>query len=374
MHRDTVPKSTSPVGIFAIMLLLLMLMATIFLILIQNVDEFSQYFGGTMLKIATDVALVAFLALFAGYIILRGGQYRKNLEIMVERLQKSNNILQVLNAIQSSANAHMNAERLLQESLEAIMPITSSIGTIYLLEDNTARLKPWASYGMDLSLDSIPEYNMGEGIAGKAAAYVQTVEDETAHSKSETGEGSTPGKGMTRIAIPITAGNKVLGVLMAATMKGSYSDEEKTLLHAVTDVLGNSLVNARLYDITRRALDNSKRSQSYLESFILEAKMGVLVIDSNGMVLIANREAERYLNLEARDILGKDAFETLNALEWRGNLLVQAFKSCFVDGLGAQFNDSIDDDQETMAVTVNVFPLFKEKQELIGAAATVVKS
>ena len=363
MDESTKSKS-SPVGVFSIALLVLMLLATVFLILVQNVDQFSQYFGGTLAKIATDVALVAFVAIFAGYIFVRAGQYHKKLEMMLEKVQKSNMRLQVLNEIQSSANVDMDADRLLRESLDSAMPLTSAMGTIYLLDESSSKLKARASYGMDIGLDKIPEYDVGEGIAGKAAAYAETIEDQSA----------TQDAVMARIAIPIKAGNKVSGVLMAATRKGSYSEEEKTLLHAVSEVLGNSLVNARLYDITRRALDNSRRTQNYLESFILEAKMGVLVVDANGMVLIANREAERYLNLQARDILGKDAFETLNSIGGRGNLLTQAFKSCFANHLGAQFADSMNDNHETIVLTVNVFPLFDGKQELIGAAATVIKA
>jgi putative methionine-R-sulfoxide reductase with GAF domain len=372
LDEENISKSMSPVRGFSVVLMVFMLIATVFLILIQNFDKFSQYFGGTMLKIATDVALLIFVAVFAVFILLKAGQYHKRLEVILDQVQKSNMLLKVLNSIQSSANADMDTERLLRESLDSAMPLTSSIGTIYLLDDNSSKLKARASYGMDISLEKIPEYDIGEGLAGKAAAYEETIEDRAA-GKSDEDKPDTLAT-MARIAIPIRAGNKVSGVLMAATQKGSYSDEEKTLLHAVSEVLGNSLVNARLYDITRRALDNSKRTQSYLESFILEAKMGVLVVDSKGMVLIANREAERYLNLQAKDILGKNAFDTLNSVEGRGNLLIQAFQSCFANRLGAQFSDSMNDKHETIALTVNVFPLFGNKQELIGAAATVLKA
>jgi GAF domain-containing protein len=365
-------KPRSKVGFFPIALLVLMLISTAFLILIQNVDQFSDYFGGTMLKIATDAALVVFFALFAGYIFLRAAQYRKRLEAMLDKLQRSNSLLQVLNEIQTSANADMDSDRILHEVLDSVMPLTSSIGTIYLLDENASKLRARASYGIDVDLDRIPEYNLGEGIAGKAAAEMEIVESQAAGQGQEKG-GEAPAK-MARIAIPITAGGKVRGVLMAATEKGSYSEEERTLLNAVSEVLGNALVNAKLYDITRRALDNSKRTQGYLESFILEAKIGVLVIDSKGMVLIANREAERYLNVQARDILGKDAFTMLDTSERRGSLLVQSFQSCFGDKLGAQYNDNMSDNHELIPVTVNVFPLFGGNQELIGAAATIIKA
>jgi len=371
MDINEARKQRGPNRAFSILLIILMIVVILFLILVQNVDRFSDFFGSTTLKIVFDVALVVGLTLFAAYILLRGAEYRKNLESMVERLQKSNTLLQVLNAIQSSANATLDAQRLLEESLEAVMPLTSSIGTIYLLDEGTSRLKPRASYGTETPLENIPGFAIGEGMAGMVAQSGQPLEDPS----GETGGGNAASRStMARIAIPIKAGNKVMGVMIAGTTRGSYSQEENTLLHAVSGVLGNSLTNAKLYNITRRALDATKRTQSYLESFIREAKIGVLVLDNRGAVMIANREAERYLHVQLKDILGKDAITTLGGMDQRGQRLVQGFQSCLNDRLGVQFSHPVDDDPANPLVLVNVFPLFRDKDEVIGAAATFINT
>ena len=57
------------------------------------------------------------------------------------------------------------------------------------------------------------------------------------------GAGASPP--MTRLALPIKAGNKVMGVLVTGTTKGDYSEEEVTLLHTVTEVLGIREVAAK---------------------------------------------------------------------------------------------------------------------------------
>jgi nitrogen fixation/metabolism regulation signal transduction histidine kinase len=134
------------------------------------------------------------------------------------------------------------------------------------------------------------------------------------------------------------------------------------------------LTNSKLYDITRRALDNSRKTQGYLESFIMEAKIGVLVIDDGGMVLIANHEAENYLHIQYKDIMGKNAFDILGASQWRGQRLAQAFTSCLADKSSLQYSHPLEDDPASLAADINVFPLFKEKEELIGAAATFRKT
>jgi PAS domain S-box-containing protein len=179
---------------------------------------------------------------------------------------------------------------------------------------------------------------------------------------------------MFRYALPINAGNRLVGVMVAGTTKGLYSDEEKVLMHAVAEVLGNSLTNAKLYNLTRRALDTTKKTQGYLESFIREARMGVLVLDERGAVMIINQEAERFLGVQQRDIMGQNAMDMLRGRQGRGQQMIQGFQSCFKEKLGVQYTEPVYDESDSQTVLINVFPLFREKGELIGAAATITRA
>jgi PAS domain-containing protein len=360
-------REKGPISVFSVLLLILIIAVFAFLILIQNVDRFSDYFGGTTLKIITAVALLLLIGLFAAYIIQRGLEYRKNLEHMVERLQKSNDLLQVLNNIQSSANATLDAQLLLEQVLDEVMPLTSSLGTIYLINEETSRLRPRASYGTDTPLDNLPDFPIGEGIVGQVAQSGEPLMDRSPAGQ----EGGRPS--MTRLVLPIKAGNKVMGVMITGTNKGDYSEEEVTLLHTVTEVLGNSLTNAKLYDITRRALDASKRSQQYMDSFVHESKIGILVLDGKGMVMITNSEAEHYLHVEAKDLLGKNIFESLENLGPRGQHLAQAFKTALEDKTAARFKHTLDEEPSRPYITISAFPLFNKQGEVTGAASTFIK-
>jgi hypothetical protein len=362
-----------PVNTFSIILLILIIVIFAFLILIQNVDRFSEYFGGTTSKIITAVALLLLIGLFAVYIIQRGMEYRNNLELMVERLQRSNDLLQVLNNIQSAANATLDAQILLQQVLDEVMPLTSSLGTIYLISEETSRLRPRASYGTDVPLDNLPDFPVGEGMVGRVAQSGEPLMDRASPGRGRDNLPAGNRPSMTRLALPIKAGNKVMGVMVTGTAKGDYSEEEMTLLHTVTEVLGNSLTNAKLYDITRRALDSSKRSQQYMDSFVHEAKIGMLVLDGNGVVMIANREAEKYLHVEIRDLLGKDVFVSLDGLGPRGQHLAQAFRSALEDKTAARFKHTLDEEPSRPYMTVSAFPLFNKQGDIIGSASTFIR-
>jgi PAS domain-containing protein/uncharacterized integral membrane protein len=365
MANRRTSSADRPVSVFSLVLMILMIVVIIFLVLVQNVDRFSEFFGGTTFKIIFDIAIVAGLVLFAAYLFTRSSEYNRRLETMVDRLQKSNMLLEVLNSIQESANTNLDAQGLLEGSLEAVMPLTSSLGTIYVLDEETSRLMPRARYGTDTPLRDLPDFAIGEGIVGMVAQSGEPVEDR--------GEGSRA-TGMFRYALPIKSGNRVVGVMVAGTSKGMYSEEEKTLLQAVSEVLGNSLTNAKLYSLTRRALETTRKTQGYLESFIHEARMGVLVLDDRGAVMIINQEAGIYLGIEKNDIMGRNALETLDALGARGQELARGFRECYREKQGSHYTQPVYDDTAMQNAVVNVFPLFKEGGELIGAAATISSS
>ncbi len=367
MNGGRVDKERRPVSIFSVILMILMIVVILFLILVQNVDRFSDFFGSTTFKIIFDAALILGLVLFAAYIFTRSAEYNKRLEAMVDRLQKSNMLLQVLNNIQSSANANLGAQGLLENSLESAMPLTSSLGSIYILDEQTGRFVPRARYGTETPLEELPDFAIGEGIVGMVAECGEPVED-------NGGEGASRRTGMVRYALPIKAGNRITGVMVAGTTRGGYSDEEKTLLQAVCEVLGNSLTNAKLYNLTRRALDTTKKTQGYLESFINEARMGVLILDERGMVMIINQEAERFLGAQQADLLARSAIEVLRGMDTRGHQLARGFQDCFRERQGLYYTQPVYDDPGTQTVLVNVFPLFRDKGDLIGVAATINKT
>lgn len=352
-------------SVFSLILLILMIVVIIFMTLVQNIDSFSDFFGGVTFKIIFDVALVAGLILFTVYIFTRNADYNRRLEEMVKRLQRSNMLLQVLNSIQERANTNLDAQGMLEESLEAVMPLTSSLGTIYILDEDTSRFVPRARYGTETPLQDLPDFGVGEGIVGRVAQSGEALDD--------AGESPARASGMVRYALPIKSASRVVGVMVAGTTRDSYSEEEKTLMQAVSEVLGNSLTNARLYSLTRRALETTRRTQSYLESFIHEVQIGVLVLDERGTAMIVNQVAEEFLGSNKEDILGRSAVEALSAFDARGQNLARALRDCYRERRGLQYDQPTGGEAPGRTVLVNVFPLLRDNGELIGAAATIGK-
>jgi hypothetical protein len=374
MEENEKVNGGGPVSTVSIVLILLMLAVTVFLFLIQNIDRFSSYFGGTLYKVIFDVALTLLFFLLIIYIFHRSSSYSRKLEGIVERLRQSNTMLQVLNAIQSNANATLESHALLDESLASVMPIVSGIGIVYLFDEGESYLLPRACFGIDAALESLPRYSLGEGLVGRSAELGQPLEEGSEAAGAARAEGGGAKSPMYRIALPIKTGSKVIGSMMAGRQGQAFTPEEKILLHATAEVLGNSLTNAKLFDITQRALDTTRRTQNYLESLLREGQIGALVLDEKGAILYINVLAEAYLEAQGSDIRGKNYKEALAGLGWRGQRLIQAIEGCLDQRVGAQFNHPLNDDPESLLMLIRVFPLFEEKGDFIGAAATLIRS
>jgi len=374
MNKANRVARRAPVRASSVIILSLMLMVIIFLILMQNIDIFSEYFGSTIYKIIFDAALVTLVILLLVYFLLRNSSYHKELEEMVRRLEASNLLLQVLNNIQSSANATLDSVKFLQESLQTVMARLSSQGVIYMLDEETSRLKPCIFYGEDINSDNLRDYEMGEGIIGQVAQSGKAVDAEFALPQEGKRTRNFDENSGSYMALPIRTGNKVVGVLFVESARKVLTPEEATLLAAVSEVMGNSLTNSKLYDITKRALDNSRKIQAYMESFIMDLRIGVMVIDDIGTVLITNKGAQNYLQLQANEILKKNIHQVLDSSGWRGHRLLQGFQSCLTEKRGIQYSHPLEDDPSSLAMEVNIFPIFKGKDELTGAAATFTKT
>ncbi len=355
-------QAKRPVSVLSVILLFIMALIIIFLVLMQNVESLKDYFGSTTFKVIFDGALVLCLALFAAYIFSRSVEYHRNLEEMVKKLERGNALLKALNDIQARATASLDAEGLLEEALDTVMPLLSSLGTIYLLDDENSLLVPRVSHGSDARLEDMPSFAIGEGIVGKVAASGAPLEDRGG------GEGA---RGLFRYAVPIRAASKFMGVMLAGTTAGPYDEEAKTFLNAVSDVLGNALTNAKLYDLTRRALETTRRSQGYLEGFVSEAPMGIVLVDEKGAVMVANREALVMLGVRQGELQGRTVSELQMLAEGGLKELSRALNACISAGQCGRIALPDPGAGSHATVIADVFPLRHGKKEATGAAATL---
>jgi PAS domain S-box-containing protein len=115
------------------------------------------------------------------------------------------------------------------------------------------------------------------------------------------------------LAIPLTLGDQVLGTLLLRHHKPScFQQEQAALLIAASRQISITLNNAELFQLVRQQAENlsvllkEQQVETGRSRAILEAVAdGVLVTDSNNLVILFNASAEHMLGIVSDQVVGK---------------------------------------------------------------------
>ncbi len=181
------------------------------------------------------------------------------------------------------------------------------------------------------------------------------------------------------MAVPLVMGEDVLGALLLLHRgAGFFHQDQIALLEATARQIGIALNNAELFNLIR---DQSEHLGSMLREQQIEASRsraileavadGVLVTDSQGRITLFNASAERILNVQANQVLGKalDHFPGLfgkAASEWM--LTIRRWSSdpaAYQEG--ENYAERLDLDQARIA-SVHLAPVFW-RQEFLGTVS-----
>lgn len=146
----------------------------------------------------------------------------------------------------------LNPKGLLKSALEKVIELTNSdLGVVYLMSESGEILKPFVAHGIDC--EGLAELSLSDGAAGFAAAERRTVrlKDIPPECYVQTNLGF--GRALPRevAAFPITYKEKVLGVMLLATL-GSYQEDELPLVEYLTSQIGITLDNALTHEKVER--------------------------------------------------------------------------------------------------------------------------
>lgn len=165
-----------------------------------------------------------------------------SIRLREQRLDRFNEISKILIEFSDPA-------QLLDKSLSRMVELTgSSIGAVYLVDENGAALKPAAAYGV--GEDELKKLGIGEGIAGKCASEMKTV-----HLENITDPELSLEAGFFRIRptslvwFPMLYKGKLSGVLVIGSLKPYYLDEIKHIERLIAQIaiaLDNALVHKEM--------------------------------------------------------------------------------------------------------------------------------
>jgi GAF domain-containing protein len=186
----------------------------------------------------------------------------------------------------------------LEEVLRGLLTTTihlmreASAGEIWLLEEQSGKLKVWASQGETVA--EISELRVGDGIVGQVAASGKphlsaNVEEDVHFVRRLVGTKS-------EVAVPMLLGHQVIGVLnVEHPQSNAFSEEEDIpLLEAIASQVVIAMENARLYDQLSRQV---KEKDQLLQALRDEQRKNTAAVSLAAVSAVATDLVHRMNNV-----------------------------------------------------------------------------
>ena len=221
------------------------------------------------------------------------------------------------------ANSH---NELAQSLLSALAPLLNvGHGVVYIWEKTTRRLQLVGSFGFRERKGLNTSFALGEGLVGQCARErVPITLTQPPADYIRIGSGLGEATPQVIAVAPVLHGGQVLGVVELASFR-AFGERETSLLDSLMPVLAMTMQilernletqhllaetqeQAKRMEAQAAALDAQqgelKRTEAWFRSIIESAPDGMLVLDHNGLIILANPEAERIFGYEHGQFLG----------------------------------------------------------------------
>ena len=181
---------------------------------------------------------------------------------MAEAVVNRDRRLTQYTALSSLVDLSMSSDKLLQGTLDKVIEISRGmLGVIYLLEEGSNRLVPYASHALDL--DALDPLKIGEGIPGQVALERESrsiyVGDKGTELALEVGVGSVMPRYLAYF--PLLYRGELLGLLLLGFAQSTPEDERVLLdylARQVAIILNDAASQRRISDlVTRDPLTNA---------------------------------------------------------------------------------------------------------------------
>ena len=237
----------------------------------------------------------------------------------LEDLTLERDRVEALYRITSELSASLDLDRVLAEALSLInRAVGVSQGAILLLNPGTGYLVYRAALGRSKGLPrggKETRFSRGVGLAGWVLETGEPaiVPDVARDPRWAPDEDRPNPERRSALAVPLSAGEDVLGVLLLFHPQVDYfSADHLKLVSAAATQVATAINNAELYQlITNQAerlgvmLRTQRAEAAKLQAIVEGIADGVLVLDTNQEVILANPAVALILGLDPRAIVGR---------------------------------------------------------------------
>jgi len=220
-------------------------------------------------------------------------RYRHDTDVLRRRVD----ILETLSNVGRSVTASLDLDEVLKLVVDAAVEITGAEeGSLLILDESTGELTMRASRNFQDEFVRTFRLPIDDTLAGEVVRTGKPVLlDEKSPQKIKTSY-----LVKTLIYVPLKIHDKVIGVLGVDNRESerSFSHQHITSVSALADYAAIAVENARLFAGT--AIERNK-----LEAILTRIEDGVIVVDTEGNLVLANRIARELFSLNDKEITMK---------------------------------------------------------------------
>jgi two-component system NtrC family sensor kinase len=201
---------------------------------------------------------------------------------IVDEMRRNSEQLSALNRISLTVSSSLQMEEVLANTIDIIISVLQ-IGSVrvYFLAEGGEHLYLAAARGLSREFVENPlvqQRALGQGLLGEVAQHGETVIAEDANQVGALYRDAIKEEGLQSVVfIPLRSKGRTVGVLSASShVSEKFSSQQIEFLTSIGNQIGMAVENARLYEETRKALENVRAAQEQLVRTEKLASLGKL--------------------------------------------------------------------------------------------------
>jgi two-component system NtrC family sensor kinase len=273
--------------------------------------------------------LLLFIAHQAAIAVENARLYEK----VTERMREATALYKVSSQLMRT----LNLDQVLEKVLDVLQIFGYPNCTILLVDEEAGELEVRAARGYLRGTVGKVRFKIGqEGIVGWVAAHktALNVPDVTQDSRYVKGVEET----RSEMAVPMMAGDRVIGVLDVQGSKVNAFDDDLRVLSSVAAQAAIAIERARLYSAERRLRATIAEERAKLEAIIRGASDAIFVTSEGGQVLLMNPAAEQAFDVEPGTWVDRPLETVIKDAD-----LLALWRSCSTDGVFCSDEILLDD-------------------------------
>ena len=223
--------------------------------------------------------------------------------------------LLALTEIGQVVNSTLELDEVLRTVMDSIVGLSRAERGFLMLKDEQGNLVPHVARNWEKESISSTEAAVSRTVIQKVAETGEAILTTNAQEdpRLSAQESIIAFNLRSILCVPLKVKNDLIGVIYADNRirSGIFSETERDLLSAFANQAAVAIENARLFSSLKRTLAEVTGLKNLMENVFASITSGVITMDVQEKVTLANRAAERILGQAAQDILGHGVDDVL---------------------------------------------------------------